>query len=96
LLHDGATAESLLERDAVRPAESVLVTAAAGGMGVLLVQFASAAGVPLGPVLSITPVAASSPPVFAPNAAASSGSGAVPISPGSQQVSVSVTVVYAT
>jgi NADPH2:quinone reductase len=44
VLHDGATAESLLERDAVRPAESVLVTAAAGGMGVLLVQFASAAG----------------------------------------------------
>jgi NADPH2:quinone reductase len=44
LLHDGATAESLLERAAVRPAESVLVTAAAGGMGVLLVQLASAAG----------------------------------------------------
>lgn len=44
LLHDGATAESLLERVAVRPAESVLVTAAAGGMGVLLVQLASAAG----------------------------------------------------
>jgi len=44
LLHDGATAESLLERAAVRPGESVLITAAAGGMGVLLVQFASAAG----------------------------------------------------
>jgi NADPH:quinone reductase len=44
LLHDGATAESLLERLAVRPGESVLVTAAAGGMGVLLVQLASAAG----------------------------------------------------
>jgi NADPH2:quinone reductase len=44
LLHDGATAESLLERAVVRPAESVLVTAAAGGMGVLLVQLASAAG----------------------------------------------------
>ena len=44
LLHDGATAESLLARDAVRPAESILVTAAAGGMGVLLVQLASAAG----------------------------------------------------
>ncbi|HXZ66826.1 MAG TPA: SIMPL domain-containing protein [Streptosporangiaceae bacterium] len=58
-------------------------------------QFASAAGVPLGPVLSITPVAPSGSSVFAPNAAASSGSAAVPISPGSQQVSVSVTVVYA-
>jgi NADPH:quinone reductase len=44
LLHDGATAEGLLERAAVRSAESVLVTAAAGGMGVLLVQLASAAG----------------------------------------------------
>ena len=43
LLHDGATGESLLERAAVRSGESVLVTAAAGGMGVLLVQFASAA-----------------------------------------------------
>jgi uncharacterized protein len=58
-------------------------------------QFARAAGQPLGPVLSITPVASSSPPVFAPNSAASAGPAAVPISPGSQQVSVSVTVVYA-
>ncbi len=58
-------------------------------------QFARAAGEPLGQVLSITPVASSSPPVFAPNFAASAGSAAVPISPGSQQVSVSVTVVYA-
>jgi NADPH:quinone reductase len=44
LLHDGATAESLLERAVVQPAESVLVTAAAGGMGVVLIQLASAAG----------------------------------------------------
>jgi NADPH:quinone reductase len=44
LLHDGATAESLLERAVVRPGESVLVTAAAGGMGVVLIQLASAAG----------------------------------------------------
>jgi uncharacterized protein len=57
-------------------------------------QFASAAGEPLGQVLSITSAATSSPPVFAPSAA-SAGSAAVPISPGSQQVSVSVTVVYA-
>jgi NADPH:quinone reductase len=44
LLHDGATAEILLERAAIRPGESVVITAAAGGMGVLLVQFARAAG----------------------------------------------------
>jgi NADPH:quinone reductase len=44
LLHDGATSESLFERAAVQSGESVLVTAAAGGMGVLLVQLASAAG----------------------------------------------------
>ncbi len=59
-------------------------------------QFARAAGQPLGQVLSITPVASSSPQVFAPDSAVSAGSAAVPISPGSQQVSVSVTVVYAT
>jgi uncharacterized protein len=58
-------------------------------------QFARAAGEPLGQVLSIDSASASSPPVYAPNAAASAGSAAVPISPGSQQVSVSVTVVYA-
>jgi uncharacterized protein len=57
-------------------------------------QFARAAGEPLGQVLSITSDTISNPPVFTPNAAASAGS-AVPISPGSQQVSVSVTVVYA-
>jgi uncharacterized protein len=57
-------------------------------------QFARAAGQPLRQVVSITPVASSSPAVLAPNSAA--GSAAVPISPGSQQVSVSVTVVYAT
>ncbi len=44
LLHDGATAENLLERDAVQPGQFVLITAAAGGMGLLLVQLASAAG----------------------------------------------------
>ncbi len=58
-------------------------------------QFARAAGESLGPVLSITPAGSASPPVFAPNAAAGTSSAAVPISPGSQQVSVSVTVVYA-
>ena len=44
LLHDGATAENLLERDALQPGQFVLVTAAAGGMGLLLVQLARAAG----------------------------------------------------
>jgi uncharacterized protein len=58
-------------------------------------QFARAAGEPLGQVLSITSATTSSPPDFAPSAATSAGSAAVPISAGSQQVSVSVTVVYA-
>lgn len=44
LLHDGATAAGLLERVGVRPGEWVLITAAAGGMGVLLVQLARLAG----------------------------------------------------
>jgi uncharacterized protein YggE len=57
-------------------------------------QFARAAGEQLGQVISITPVASSSP-VVNPMQSASAGSAAVPISPGSQQVSVSVTVVYA-
>jgi uncharacterized protein len=57
-------------------------------------QFASAAGQPLGQVISITPAGGASPPMFSQAEPAGSGS-AVPISPGSQQVSVSVTVVYA-
>lgn len=44
LLHDGATALGLLDRVGVRPGDWVLVTAAAGGMGVLLIQLAHAAG----------------------------------------------------
>lgn len=44
LLHDGATAQGLLERVGVRPGEWVLITAAAGGMGVLLIQLARLAG----------------------------------------------------
>jgi uncharacterized protein len=56
-------------------------------------QFARAAGERLGQVISITPAGSSSPPSSVPSASA--GSAAVPISPGSQQVSVSVTVVYA-
>ncbi len=44
LLHDGATAFGLMEWAAINPGEWVLVTAAGGGMGVLLVQLARAAG----------------------------------------------------
>jgi NADPH:quinone reductase len=44
LLHDGSTAFGLLAQTGVQPGERVLVTAAAGGMGVLLVQLARAAG----------------------------------------------------
>ncbi|SFQ54898.1 NADPH2:quinone reductase [Amycolatopsis arida] len=44
LVHDGHTAMVVLEQAALRPGEWVLVTGAAGGMGVLLVQLAVAAG----------------------------------------------------
>lgn len=58
-------------------------------------QFARALGQPLGPVISISPVQQPAPvPLggFSPSAASK---GAVPVSPGTQQLSVSVTVVYA-
>jgi NADPH2:quinone reductase len=44
LLHDGVTALALLDLLPVGTGDRVLVTAAAGGMGVLLVQLARAAG----------------------------------------------------
>lgn len=44
LVHDGLTAMGLLEAASVKPGERALVTAAAGGMGVLLVQALLAAG----------------------------------------------------
>jgi len=44
LLHDGATAIRQHTAAAISPGEWVMVTAAAGGMGVLLVQLARAAG----------------------------------------------------
>ncbi|SFB27472.1 NADPH2:quinone reductase [Amycolatopsis marina] len=44
LLHDGVTALSLAERGRIQPGERVLVTAAGGGLGLLLVQLAKAAG----------------------------------------------------
>jgi uncharacterized protein YggE len=58
-------------------------------------QYAKALGEPLGPVVSITDQAYTQPfPVYgADNAAASKA--AVPITPGTQQLSVSITVVFA-
>lgn len=44
LLHDGVTALGLAEIVAIRPGDRVLVTAAGGGLGVILVQLAKAAG----------------------------------------------------
>jgi uncharacterized protein len=59
-------------------------------------QYAQAIGAQLGPVLSISEVQQQAPyPMFAGSVAAGTRA-AVPISPGRQQLSVSVTVVYAT
>jgi NADPH2:quinone reductase len=44
LLADGRTAMALMERAGIQPGETVLVEAAAGGVGSLLVQLAKAAG----------------------------------------------------
>ncbi|HEV2781590.1 MAG TPA: zinc-binding dehydrogenase [Actinophytocola sp.] len=44
LIHDGLTGMALFEAAGIQPGEWVLITAAAGGMGVLLVQLAHAAG----------------------------------------------------
>jgi len=57
-------------------------------------QFAKALGVPLGQVISVSSADQSTPVMFGAEASAAKSS-SVPISPGSQQVSVSVTVVYA-
>lgn len=56
-------------------------------------QFARALGEQLGPVISITPDDVTTPVYFGAEAT-STKAGAVPISPGRQQVSVSITVVY--
>ncbi len=57
-------------------------------------QYAAAAGEPLGPVLSITDQAPQPVPFYA-QAPAAARAPSVPISPGTQQLSVSVTVVFA-
>ena len=64
-------------------------------------QYAKALGEPLGPVVSVNPVQQQQQQVpypFASTNAAASGAAKsrVPVSPGTQQVSVSVTVVYST
>jgi uncharacterized protein YggE len=61
-------------------------------------QYARALGAQLGPVISVSPVPVQQPePLpYGLNAVASGGRAAVRISPGTQQLSVSVTVVYAT
>jgi NADPH2:quinone reductase len=44
LAHDGKTALAVFDRAAIQPGEWVLITAAGGGLGTLLIQFARAAG----------------------------------------------------
>ncbi|MCP2342132.1 zinc-binding dehydrogenase [Actinomadura rupiterrae] len=44
LIHDGVTGMRLMETAAIKPGERVLVVGATGGMGILLVQLAHAAG----------------------------------------------------
>ena len=58
-------------------------------------QLADAAGVTLGPILSITEVTAGEPPQPAARDSAVAASAAVPIEPGTQDVSVTVEVVHA-
>jgi uncharacterized protein YggE len=58
-------------------------------------QYAKALGEPLGPVVSVTDQAPAQPlPQFATSSAAAAGK-SVPISPGTQQLSVSITAVFA-
>jgi uncharacterized protein YggE len=58
-------------------------------------QYAAALGQPLGPVVSITDQNGPGPFPMAARTAAGAAESSVPISPGTQQLSVSVTVVYA-
>jgi uncharacterized protein len=63
-------------------------------------QFARALGEPLGPVISVTPVqqqeTSPEPLPFNAQGSATSAKSSVPVSAGTQQLSVSVTVVFAT
>jgi uncharacterized protein YggE len=58
-------------------------------------QFAKAAGRGLGPVMSLTESVSTSPPIAYDTRAMAADAKAVPIATGSQDVTVSVTVVYA-
>jgi len=58
-------------------------------------QYAKALGQPLGPVVSVTDETSSQPFPSDTPAASAAGRAAVPISPGTQQLSVSITVAYA-
>jgi uncharacterized protein len=58
-------------------------------------QFARALGEPLGPVISISPAQTTQPEPEVFNTLEGSAAKSVPVSPGSQQVSVTITVVYA-
>jgi uncharacterized protein YggE len=58
-------------------------------------QYAKALGEPLGPVLTITDQSAAQPVTELPMSSAASAGRAVPISPGTQQLSVSITAVFA-
>jgi len=58
-------------------------------------QYARALGQPLGPVVSISDQTQDPAPYVPMTASAAAGKASVPISPGSEQLSVSVTVVYA-
>jgi uncharacterized protein len=58
-------------------------------------QFARALGEPLGQVISVSSADQSTPIMYGAAVPSAGKSAAVPISPGSQQVSVTITVVYA-
>jgi uncharacterized protein len=59
-------------------------------------QYAKALGEPLGPVVSVTDQPSTTPvPVYGAASAAAGAKPSVPISPGTQQLSVSITVVFA-
>lgn len=82
------------------PANSLLSAARTSAMAdakARAQQYAAAAGVSLGPVTSITETPASpvQPYAYGASGAAASSAASVPISTGSQQISVTVTVTYA-